>query len=258
MGQSLEGQVALVTGASGGLGAHFARVLAAEGASVALAARRLDRVQSLAQALTAEGHRAIAIRLDVADADAVGPAIDEVEAALGPLSILVNNAGVGGEGLALEVSIEDWDNTFTVNVRGTFVAAREAAKRMLASGVAERGEARILNIASIASHTVLPGLSAYCASKAAVAMMTQGLAREWARRGIAVNALCPGYIDTDINTAWWPTEGGQRQLKSFPRRRLMDAGDLDAALLMLVGPAARAITGSIVTVDDGQSLPGGG
>ena len=258
MGQSLEGQVALVTGASGGLGAHFARVLAAEGASVALAARRLDRVQSLAQALTAEGHRAIAIRLDVADADAVGPAIDEVEAALGPLSILVNNAGVGGEGLALEVSIEDWDNTFTVNVRGTFVAAREAAKRMLASGVAERGEARILNIASIASHTVLPGLSAYCASKAAVAMMTQGLAREWARRGIAVNALCPGYIDTDINTAWWPTEGGQRQLKSFPRRRLMDASDLDAALLMLVGPAARAITGSIVTVDDGQSLPGGG
>lgn len=258
MGQSLEGQVALVTGASGGLGAHFARVLAAEGASVALAARRLDRVQSLAQALTAEGHRAIAIRLDVADADAVGPAIDEVEAALGPLSILVNNAGVGGEGLALEVSIEDWDNTFSVNVRGTFVAAREAAKRMLASGVAERGEARILNIASIASHTILPGLSAYCASKAAVAMMTQGLAREWARRGIAVNALCPGYIDTDINTAWWPTEGGQRQLKSFPRRRLMDAGDLDAALLLLVGPAARAITGSIVTVDDGQSLPGGG
>ena len=258
MGQSLKGQVALVTGASGGLGAHFVRIRAADGAAVALAARRIDRVESLAQALTTQGHRAIAIRLDVADAAAVGPAIDEVEATLGPLSILVNNAGVGGEGLALEVSIEDWDNTFAVNVRGTFVAAREAAKRMLASGVAERGEARILNIASIASHTVLPGLSAYCASKAAVAMMTQGLAREWARRGIAVNALCPGYIDTDINTTWWPTEGGQRQLKGFPRRRLMDAGDLDAAFLMLVGPAAKAITGSIVTVDDGQSLPGGG
>ena len=258
MGQSLKGQVALVTGASGGLGAHFAGLLAAEGAVVALAARRLDRVQSLAQALTREGCQAVAIRLDVADADAIGPAIDEVEAALGPLSILVNNAGVGGEGLALEVSIENWDNTFAVNVRGTFVAAREAAKRMLASGVAELGDARILNIASIASHTVLPGLSAYCASKAAVAMMTQGLAREWARRGIAVNALCPGYIDTDINTDWWPTEGGQRQLMGFPRRRLMDASDLDAALLMLVGPAARAITGSIVTIDDGQSLPGGG
>jgi len=229
MGESLKGQVALVTGASGGLGAHFARLLAAEGAAVALAARRLDRVESLAGDLAGAGHAAMAIRLDVADAHAIGPALDEVEAALGPLSILVNNAGVGGEGLALELSIEDWDNTFAVNVRGTFVAAREAAKRMLASGVAERGDARILNIASIASHTVLPGLAAYCSSKAAVAMMTQGLAREWARRGIAVNALCPGYIDTDINTTWWPTEGGQKQLKGFPRRRLMDASDLDAA-----------------------------
>jgi len=232
--------------------------LAAEGAAVALAARRLDRVESLAGDLAGAGHAAMAIRLDVADAHAIGPALDEVEAALGPLSILVNNAGVGGEGLALELSIEDWDNTFAVNVRGTFVAAREAAKRMLASGVAERGDARILNIASIASHTVLPGLAAYCSSKAAVAMMTQGLAREWARRGIAVNALCPGYIDTDINTTWWPTEGGQKQLKGFPRRRLMDASDLDAAFLMLTGPAARAITGSIITIDDGQSLPGGG
>jgi NAD(P)-dependent dehydrogenase (short-subunit alcohol dehydrogenase family) len=254
----LEGKVALVTGASGGLGAHFARLLAGEGAAVALCARRLDRVESLAKALAADGHTAMAIRLDVADAQTIGPALDEAEAALGPLSILVNNAGVSGEGLALELSVEDWDSTFAVNVRGTFVAAREAARRMLASGVAERGEARILNIASIASHTVLPGLSAYCASKAAVAMLTQGLAREWARRGIAVNALCPGYIDTDINADWWPTEGGQKQLKGFPRRRLMNPEDLDAAFLMLTGPAARAITGSVITIDDGQSLPGGG
>jgi len=258
MGCSLEGQVALVTGASGGLGAHFARLLAAEGAAVAVSARRLDRAESLAQALTAAGHTAKAIRLDVADAHAIGPALDEVEQAMGPISILVNNAGVGGEGRALDLSIEDWDNTFAVNVRGTFVAAREAARRMLASGVAERGDARILNIASIASHTVLPGLSAYCASKAGVAMLTQALAREWARRGIAVNALCPGYIATDINATWWPTEGGQKQMKSFPRRRLMNAEDLDAAFLMLVGPAAKAITGSLITIDDGQSLPGGG
>jgi NAD(P)-dependent dehydrogenase (short-subunit alcohol dehydrogenase family) len=258
MSGRLEGQVALVTGASGGLGEHFARLLASEGCAVAVSARRLDRVESLAGQLAGAGHTAMAIRLDVADAHAIGPALDEVEAALGPISILVNNAGVGGEGLALDVSIEDWDNTFAVNVRGTFVAAREAARRMLASGVAERGDARILNIASIASHTVLPGLAAYCASKAAVAMMTHGLAREWARRGIAVNALCPGYIDTEINTAWWPTEGGQKQLKGFPRRRLMKPEDLDAAFLMLTGPAARAITGSVITIDDGQSLPGGG
>ena len=254
----LAGQVAIVTGASGGLGAHFARLLAAEGAAVALAARRLDRVEALAREIAGTGGRALPLRLDVADAAAIGPALDEVEAALGPLTILVNNAGVGGEGLALEVSVEDWDNTFAVNVRGTFLAAREAARRMIASGVAERGDGRIVNIASIASHTVLPGLAAYCASKASVAMLTQGLAREWARRGIAVNALCPGYIETDINADWFRTEGGQKQLKAFPRRRLMDAGDLDAAFLMLAGPAARAITGSVITVDDGQSLPGGG
>jgi NAD(P)-dependent dehydrogenase (short-subunit alcohol dehydrogenase family) len=258
MAGTLTGQVAVVTGASGGLGEHFARLLTGEGAAVAVTARRLDKVQALAAELTAAGHRAIALKLDVADAKAIGPALDEVEAALGPVSILINNAGVGGEGLALEVSVEDWDNTFAVNVRGTFVAAQEAAKRMIASGVGERGEGRIVNIASIASHTVLPGLAAYCASKAAVAMLTKGLAREWARRGIAVNALCPGYIETDINADWWPTEGGQKQLKGFPRRRLMQPEDLDTAFLMLAGPAARAITGSVVTIDDGQSLPGGG
>jgi NAD(P)-dependent dehydrogenase (short-subunit alcohol dehydrogenase family) len=258
MAGTLTGQVAVVTGASGGLGEHFARLLTGEGAAVAVTARRLDKVQALAAELTAAGHRAIALKLDVADAKAIGPALDEVEAALGPVSILINNAGVGGEGLALEVSVEDWDNTFAVNVRGTFLAAQEAAKRMIASGVGERGEGRIVNIASIASHTVLPGLAAYCASKAAVAMLTKGLAREWARRGIAVNALCPGYIETDINADWWPTEGGQKQLKGFPRRRLMQPEDLDAAFLMLAGPAARAITGSVVTIDDGQSLPGGG
>jgi NAD(P)-dependent dehydrogenase (short-subunit alcohol dehydrogenase family) len=208
--------------------------------------------------LAGAGHRAMALRLDVAEAETIGPVLDEVEAALGPVSILVNNAGVGGEGLALDVSIEEFDRTFAVNVRGTFFAAREAARRMLASGVAEGGSARIVNIASIASQTVLPGLSLYCGSKAAVAMMTKGMAREWARRGIAVNALAPGYIDTDINTRWWPTEGGQKQLKGFPRRRLMQESDLDAAFLMLVGPAASAITGSLIVVDDGQSLPGGG
>jgi NAD(P)-dependent dehydrogenase (short-subunit alcohol dehydrogenase family) len=258
MGASLQGQVAVVTGASGGLGAHFARLLAAEGAAVAVTARRLDRVEALAGELAGEGHRAMALRLDVADAESIGPALDDVEAALGPVSILVNNAGVGGEGVALEISLEDLDRTFAVNVRGTFIAAREAARRMLTSGVAERGDGRILNIASIASETALPGLAAYCGSKAAVAMMTKVMAREWARRGIAVNALGPGYVLTDINAHWWPTEGGARQLKGFPRRRLMQESDLDAAFMMLVGPPARAITGTLIIVDDGQSLPGGG
>lgn len=250
----LSGLTAVITGASGGLGEHFARLLAAHGAAVAVTARRVDKIEALAADLRQGGGRALALALDVADAQSIGPTLDRVEAELGPIDILVNNAGVGGEGLALELSIEDFDATFDVNVRGTFFAAREAARRMIARGA----EGRILNIASIASHTVLPGLSAYCGSKAAVAMLTKSLAREWARRGVAVNALCPGYIETAINDQWWPTEGGQRQLKGFPRRRLMNPEDLDAAFLMLVGPAARTITGSIITIDDGQTLPGGG
>lgn len=250
----LSGSTAVVTGASGGLGAHFARILAREGAAVAVTARRVAMVEALAAEIREAGGRAMAMALDVADADAVGPTLDRVIAELGGLDILINNAGVGGEGLALDVPIEEFDRAFAVNVRGTFVCAREAAKRMIAAGT----EGRIVNIASIASHTVLPGLSAYCGSKAAVAMLTKSLAREWARKGIAVNALAPGYIETDINATWWPTEGGQRQLKLFPRRRLMDAEDLDEAFLLLAGPAAKRITGSLITIDDGQSLPGGG
>lgn len=254
MGVELTGKVAVVTGASGGLGAHFARLLAANGAAVAVTARRVDKIQAIADEINAGGGKALALALDVGDAEAIGPALDKVQTELGGLDILINNAGIGGEGLALDISVDDFDQTFAVNVRGTFFAAREAARRMIAAKV----EGRIVNIASIASHTVLPGLSAYCGSKAAVAMLTKSLAREWARRGIAVNALAPGYIETAINDAWWPTEGGQKQLKGFPRRRLMDASDLDEAFLLLAGPAASAITGTLITVDDGQSLPGGG
>jgi NAD(P)-dependent dehydrogenase (short-subunit alcohol dehydrogenase family) len=255
---ALEGQTAIITGASGGLGGHFARLLAAEGAAVALTARRLDKVETLAGEIAGAGGRAMALKLDVADAGSIPAIFEEIETALGPVSILINNAGVGGEGQALDLTVETWDQTFDVNVRGVFFAAQAAARIMLANGTADRADARIVNIASIASHTVLPGLSAYNASKASVAMLTRSLAREWSRKGIAVNALCPGYIETDINGFWWGTEGGQKQLKLFPRRRLMEASDLDAAFLMLCGPAARAIAGSVITIDDGQTLPGGG
>jgi NAD(P)-dependent dehydrogenase (short-subunit alcohol dehydrogenase family) len=258
MGATLQGQVAVVTGASGGLGAHFARLLASQGAAVALTARRLDKVEVLAGELAGEGHRAMALRLDIAEPKAIGPAFDEIEAALGPISILINNAGVSGDGMALEMTVEHFDETFNVNVRGVFFAAQAAAQRMLASGVAERGEGRIVNIASVAAQTNLPGLSAYCGSKAAVAMMTRVMAREWARRGISVNALGPGYILSGINDEWFKTEGGAAQLKRFPKRRLMQESDLDAALLMLAGPAASAITGQLFIIDDGQTLPGGG
>ena len=252
--QLLGDEVAFVTGASSGIGEHLARLLAHHGAAVTITARRIDRLTALEQELAATGARVFVSALDITDAEAIGPAIDAAATALGPVSILVNNAGVDGAGPALDLSVADFDQTFAVNVRGAFLAARETAKRMIDEG----REGRILNIASIASHTVLPGLPAYCASKAALAMLTKSLAREWARARIAVNAICPGYLETEMNRDWWPTEGGQRQLKTFPRRRLMTPSDLDAAVLMLLGPAAHAITGSIVTVDDGQSLPGGG
>ena len=254
MDMQLKQRVAVVTGASSGLGLHFARILAAAGASVALMARRADRLQTTVAEIEAAGGTARAFSLDVADANAIGPALDAAQAALGPISIMVNNAGVGGEGAALDIPVEVWDDTFAVNVRGVFFGAREAARRMLDNGEAAAGHARILNIASIGAHTVLPGLAAYCASKAAVTQMTRVLAREWARQDIAVNALCPGYIETELNAHWFAAEGGQRQLRGWPRRRLMDAADLDQALLMLVGPGARHITGSIITLDDGQTL----
>ena len=258
MGGRLEGQIAIVTGASGGLGEHFARLLASEGAAVALTARRLDRVEAIAADLVREGRRAMALQLDVARAETIAPVFAAVEAALGPISILVNNAGVSGEGLSLDLSIEDFDATFDVNVRGVFFAAQAAARLMIASGVAGRGEGRIVNIGSIASSTNLPGLAAYCGSKAAVAMLTRVMAREWARAGIAVNALGPGYIVTDLNAEWFESEGGAAQVKRFPRRRLMKESDLDDAFLLLAGPAAAAMTGSLIILDDGQSLPGGG
>ena len=248
------GKVAVVTGASSGLGRHFARLLAEQGVAVALMARREDRLADEVAAIEAAGGRAVALPLDVSDAAAIGPALDAAEAALGPISIMVNNAGVGGEGAALDMTVQHYDNTFDVNVRGVFFGAREAARCMIASGVAEAGEARIVNIASIAAFETLPGLSVYCASKAAVVALTKSLAREWARRGIAVNAICPGYVETEINADWFATEGGQKQINGFPRRRLMDISALDDAFRMLTGTGARYITGTAVAIDDGQTL----
>lgn len=251
---ALKNRTAFITGASSGLGLRFARILSAAGVKVALAARRTDRLEAEVAAIRDAGGQAIALTLDVMEAETIGAAMDQAEAALGPLSILINNAGVGGEGAALSLSIDRLDQTFDVNVRGVYVAAREAARRMIDSGVAAADEARIINIASIAGMVQLPGLTAYCASKAAVVSLTQGLAREWAARHIAVNAIAPGYIETEINADWFATDPGRAQINGFPRRRLMDDDALDQALMLLAGPAARFITGSIITVDDGQSL----
>jgi NAD(P)-dependent dehydrogenase (short-subunit alcohol dehydrogenase family) len=256
MAQALDlaGRVALVTGASSGLGARFARILAAQGARVALAARRADRLESLAAEITASGGKAVAVTMDVTDEASVIAAFDAAEASLGPVDTVIANAGMNSQGLATDVTADEFDTVMAINVRGVFLTAREGARRMIAGGSQESQRGRVILISSIGALKVLPGLTAYCTSKAAVLMMGKSLAREWANRGVNVNVICPGYIETDLNADWFAEEGGRKQVAGFPRRRLMVEEDLDAMLLYLAGDASRAITGSVFTLDDGQTL----
>ncbi len=247
----LSGKTALITGTTSGFGWRFAQLLSAAGAAVVLTGRRRDRLDALDRAITEQGGRAAAFTLDITDADNIVSVIEAAEGTLGPVDILVNNAGMNVEGRAVDLAPEDFDRIMDTNVRGAFLMAREVAKRMIARGAAE---GRIINIASIGGLKVLPGLAAYCMSKAAIVMMTKSLAREWARHGINVNAICPGYIETEINRDWFASEGGRKQIAGFPRRRLGEIEDLDGALMLLAGPQSRFMTGSILTVDDGQTL----
>lgn len=250
----LTGRVALVTGASSGLGAGFARRLAVAGARVAVAARRADRLADLVAEIEAAGGQALAVSMDVADEASTIAAYDAVERAWGVVDTVIANAGMNVEGRSVDLSIEAFDDLMGVNVRGPFLTVREAGRRMLAAGLKADERGRVVMIASIGAYTILPGLTAYCASKAAVLAMGQNFAREWARQGISVNVVCPGYIETDINAHWWSTEGGQRQLKTFARQRLASATDLETTVLMLCSDTARTITGSVFTIDDGQTL----
>ncbi len=246
----LDGQVALVTGASSGLGARFARVLSKAGASVVLAARRADRLHALEREIEGQGGKAISVVLDVTSPKSVVDAFEAAEAALGPVDVLINNAGMNVAGRVVDLSDSDYDRIMTTNVKGAFLMAQQAGKRMIARGA----KGRIVNIASIGAFDVLPGLAVYCMSKAAIAMMTRALAREWAKAGINVTAICPGFIETELNADWFATDGGKKHVQSFPRRRLGLESDLDGTLLLLASGASRAMTGSLVTVDDGQSL----
>ena len=246
----LDGKVALVTGASSGLGLRFAKVLAKAGASVALAARRTDRLAGIEREIEAEGGKAISLKLDVTSARSVVDAFEATEGALGPVDILINNAGMNIEARAVDLPETEYDRMMDTNVKGAFLMAQQAAKRM----IARKAPGRIVNIASIGAFTVLPGLAVYCMSKAAIAMMTRALAREWATRQINVTGICPGYIETELNADWFGSEGGQKQIAGFPRRRLGVEADLDGTLLLLCSDAGRIMTGTLVTVDDGQSL----
>lgn len=244
----LAGSTALVTGASGALGAHFARVLHAAGARVVLAARRVEALEALAAEL---GTGATAVPLDVAKPESVAAAFEAAEAAFGvPCDIIVNNAGIAVSGPALQQTAADWDAVLDVNLRGCFLVATEAARRLVA---AKRGGV-VINIASIGGLRILQGVVGYTASKAGLVQMTKQLAVEWARHGIRVNALCPGYVETPINTEFFASEAGQAVVKRVPQRRLGQPADLTGPLLLLASPAGAHMTGAALVVDGGHSV----
>lgn len=240
----LRGKKALITGASGGLGLHFAELLARHGVAVTLAARRKEALEQACSAIEATGGTARAIQMDVADSVSVAAALADA----GSFDILVNNAGISGTARALDLDEAEWDRVLDTNLKGVFVVAQAVARGMKAAG---HGGA-IVNIASILGHRVAGNLSAYAASKAGVLQLTRALALEWAREGIRVNALCPGYIETDINRAFFATETGQQLVKRIPQRRLGQPGELDGALLLLASAAGSYITGSSIEVDGGH------
>jgi NAD(P)-dependent dehydrogenase (short-subunit alcohol dehydrogenase family) len=246
----LTGDVALVTGATSGFGRHFADVLSAAGAAVVLTGRRTDRLEAVRDQLVASGRGAYAAALDVTRTDSIRACVDEAERLAGPITILVNNAGISVQSTAAKLGEADWDAIMDTNVKGTFFMAQTVGARMIERGI----HGRIVNVASIGAMKALPGLVAYSTSKAAVAMLTQGLAREWARHHVAVNALCPGYVKTELNDAWFESEAGRKQVAGFPRRRLGTEASLDAPLLLLCSRHAEFVTGALFTVDDGQLL----
>lgn len=254
MNLHLNGRTLLITGASSGIGAHFAGVAAAAGAKVVLAARRTDRLESLVTAIKAKGGQAIAVAMDVADKASTVAAFNAAEATFGPVDSVIANAGMSLETPFLEHSPDEFDTLMAVNLKGVFLTVQEGAKRMIAAGSQSREHGRIVIISSITAHAIEPGLAAYSASKAAVLQMGKVLAREWARKGICVNSVLPGYIVTEINGDWFATEGGQKQVQRFPRKRVMDIDSLDPMLLYLSSDAARFVTGTGFTIDDGQSL----
>jgi len=242
----LDGKVALVTGASSGLGVHFAHCLADAGAQVVLAARRAERLAVLQSDLEKKGVKATSVELDVQSGASIAAAFE----AAGPLDIVVNNAGISIVKPALEMPEEDWDAVVDTNLRGAWLVAQGAAKRW----VAGKRPGSIVNIASILGLRTIGQVAPYNASKAGLIHLTRALAMEWARHNIRVNAICPGYIETEMNSAFWKTPGGQRLIERIPQRRIGRPEHLDGALLLLASEAGAFMTGSVLTVDGGHTV----
>jgi NAD(P)-dependent dehydrogenase (short-subunit alcohol dehydrogenase family) len=254
----LSGRVALVTGASGGLGAQFARTLAKAGAGVVLAARRVERLKTLRAEIEAEGGDAHLVGMDVTDPASIRAGVAHAETEMGTIDILVNNSGVSTTSKLVDVTEDDYDFVMNTNLRGAFFVAQEVGKRMIARS---KGSApgtftggRIVNIASMAGLRVLGQIGVYAMSKAALIHMTRAMALEWGRFGINVNALCPGYIDTEINHHHWQSEAGQKLIQMLPRKRVGQPQDLDAALMMLCANESHFVNGAVIAADDGYGV----
>ncbi len=254
----LSGRVALVTGASSGLGEQFARVLARAGAGVALAGRRVERLKSLRAEIEAEGGDAHVVPLDVTDHDSIKAAVAHTETEMGTIDILVNNSGVASAQKLIDATPDDFDTMFDVNTRGAFFVAQEVGKRMIARA---KGAApgtfiggRIVNISSMLGLRVTARTGVYAMSKAAVVHMTKAMALEWGPFGINVNAICPGYIDTEMTLHQWSTDSGRKFVESMPRKRVGSASDLDVVLMMLCANESHFVNGAIVQADDGFAI----
>ena len=245
---SLTGRVALVTGASSGLGVQFAKALADNGAAVALVARRADRLKSLKDEIEGKGGRAVAIEADVTDHAAVARTFDAAEKAFGTVTILVNNAGIAHGGRAVEMPPEEWRKVLSTNLDAVFFWAQEAARRLLVA----KKQGAIVNIASVLGLAVSKGAVAYAAAKAGVVQVTKALAVELAFKGVRVNSIAPGWFVTEMNDDYLSGEAGTAIKREIPMGRFGNPGDLDGALLLLVSDAGSYITGATVVVDGGQ------
>jgi 3-oxoacyl-[acyl-carrier protein] reductase len=245
---SLKGRVALVTGASSGLGRQFARALADNGAAVALVARRTDRLADLKKAIEAAGGRAVVIEADVTDRAAMTRAFDATEAAFGTVTILVNNAGIAHGGRAIDMPAEEWRKVLSTNLDAVFFWAQEAARRMLAA----KKQGAIVNIASVLGFAVAKGAVAYATAKAGVVQVTKALAVELAFKGVRVNAIAPGWFVTEMNDEYLASEAGAAIKREIPMGRFGNEGELDGALLLLTSDAGNYITGATIVVDGGQ------
>jgi len=254
----LSGRVAFVTGASSGLGAQFAKTLARAGAAVVLASRRVEKLKELRARIEGEGGDAHVVELDVTDHGSIKAAVARAETEVGPIDVLVNNSGVNVRQRLQDVTPDDYDFIFDTNLKGAFFVAQEVGKRMLAradgSAPGTYIGGRIINIASVSALKSVANIGAYGMSKAALVQMTKAMALEWGRFGINVNALCPGYIATELNEALWATEAGAKLVSILPRKRVGKAEDLDGLIVLLASGQSHFVNGAVIAADDGFAV----